>query len=284
MWCQVEVSATDRSLFQRSPIGCGVSWVWSWRLGNEEALTHWGGSSNLLTHVENIRLLSHGPPGGRTRSCWRLPDRKWLDDSHRGRAVVLRISSWYNTMGLGHWSPSQCPSLKWNQSAALGAVGDVRAARDLPSHLRVCGWDTNGSSNQWPVWKQQKSCTESVQLCCACLCDGLRLSRRSWLIIAVEPCSYLRNTVTCLSHLCIASGREGLALLNRSSTERGSWHDNCHVTTEEFPNTCFTVLQLILQIWYKHVLNQVPWCVDQCWRQVFIISHHVHVETPTESH
>jgi hypothetical protein len=39
--CQVEVSATDRSLVQRSPTACGVSkWVWSWNLKNGEALLH----------------------------------------------------------------------------------------------------------------------------------------------------------------------------------------------------------------------------------------------------
>ena len=41
--CQVEVSATSWSLFQRSPTDFGGSKrVWSWILDNEEVLEHWG--------------------------------------------------------------------------------------------------------------------------------------------------------------------------------------------------------------------------------------------------
>jgi hypothetical protein len=39
---QVWISASGWSLVQRSPTGCGVSWVWSWSLDNEEAMANWG--------------------------------------------------------------------------------------------------------------------------------------------------------------------------------------------------------------------------------------------------
>ena len=38
--CQVGVLASDLSLVQRSSTECGVSWVWWWRLDNEEAMAH----------------------------------------------------------------------------------------------------------------------------------------------------------------------------------------------------------------------------------------------------
>jgi hypothetical protein len=41
--CQVEVSASGRSLFQRMPTDCGVcNWVWSRKLVNDEAYAHQG--------------------------------------------------------------------------------------------------------------------------------------------------------------------------------------------------------------------------------------------------
>ena len=47
--CQVEVSATDRSLIQRSPTNCAMSnWVWSWSLDIEEALAHWAPSKKMF--------------------------------------------------------------------------------------------------------------------------------------------------------------------------------------------------------------------------------------------
>jgi hypothetical protein len=40
--CQVEVSATSRSLVQRSPTDCGVSLCLIRNLVKEEAMAHWG--------------------------------------------------------------------------------------------------------------------------------------------------------------------------------------------------------------------------------------------------
>ena len=45
--CQVETSATALSLAQRNPTECGVSWVWSCTLDNEEALVHWEMNENF---------------------------------------------------------------------------------------------------------------------------------------------------------------------------------------------------------------------------------------------
>jgi len=42
MCCQVEISATGRSLVQRSPTECGVSEVWSRNLNNEASYTREG--------------------------------------------------------------------------------------------------------------------------------------------------------------------------------------------------------------------------------------------------
>ena len=42
MCCQVEVSATSRSLVQRSPIDCDATCVWSRNLKNEEAVARVG--------------------------------------------------------------------------------------------------------------------------------------------------------------------------------------------------------------------------------------------------
>jgi hypothetical protein len=67
---------------------------------------------------------------------------------------------------LGHRSPSQCPSLKWNHSVALDGAGDVRAASDL----RVCVWDTSGSSSQWSLRKQHKSAEILHRECAFVLC------------------------------------------------------------------------------------------------------------------
>ena len=68
--CQVEVSATDRSLVQRSPTECGVfKWMWSRGLDNEEALAHYElscrGKNDLeytswsSLFVRPIQLLQH---------------------------------------------------------------------------------------------------------------------------------------------------------------------------------------------------------------------------------
>ena len=55
MCCQVEVSATGRSLVQRSPSECGVSnWVWFWNFNNEEPTRAVKSRKIKLYHVYSV--------------------------------------------------------------------------------------------------------------------------------------------------------------------------------------------------------------------------------------
>ena len=56
--CQVEVFASGWSLVQGSPTKCVYVWMWSWTLGNEEALACWG----LVKKQHNIRNIMHFQP------------------------------------------------------------------------------------------------------------------------------------------------------------------------------------------------------------------------------
>ena len=54
--CQIEVSASSWSLFQRSPTTkCTRVWVWSWTLANAEILIDWG----LLRHEGEYIYISY---------------------------------------------------------------------------------------------------------------------------------------------------------------------------------------------------------------------------------
>ena len=54
--CQVEVSATSRSLVQRSPIECDVSECDLENLVNEEVLAHWNCCAKEKKNVSNSAL------------------------------------------------------------------------------------------------------------------------------------------------------------------------------------------------------------------------------------
>jgi len=63
MCCQVEVSVTGWSLFQRSPTDWVRRWVWSRKL--VEAMAHWG----LSRQKQNKSFLVHRSEGDQRNSC-----------------------------------------------------------------------------------------------------------------------------------------------------------------------------------------------------------------------